>query len=192
MPNPSYQKGVKFEREVRDLLTSWGWWVTRSGHSRTPVDLVALRLGAIMLIQCKTHDYLAPAEREELRNLAVRAGGKAFLAGKRVRGKVTFRQVMAAGLVEVDIAATTPDARLADPTRTALDRIRDARRAGSLQPTFTTRDLVRVLGMNSRTAAQLLTQAVVKSPWSTRPTFVRVERGVYALAEEAAPAAGVS
>ena len=48
-----YSKGANFERRVRKHLEKQGWVVFRSAGSHSPADLIALRTGEVMLIQCQ-------------------------------------------------------------------------------------------------------------------------------------------
>jgi len=78
----SYSRGRRFEWLVRDLLESRGWVVVRAAGSK-PVDLVALRGGRALPIECK-YDAGMPRERRELlAELARRAGARALLATKK-------------------------------------------------------------------------------------------------------------
>ena len=77
----AYQIGRAFEYRCRDALRAKGYVVFRSPQSRSPADLVALRKGVVMLVQCKTRrDMLGRKERLELIELAESAGAKAVLA----------------------------------------------------------------------------------------------------------------
>ena len=82
----NYQRGYRFEVRVRKHLEAQGWRVFRSAGSRGPADLLALRLGEVMLIQCKANNgYLTPAERQKLVALANELGVIPVIVGKRGR-----------------------------------------------------------------------------------------------------------
>jgi len=49
----SYVKGRRFEHYIKDKLEAKGWIVTRSAGSKGPFDLLAVKNGKILLIQCK-------------------------------------------------------------------------------------------------------------------------------------------
>ena len=66
----NYDIGRKFEGRVKRHYESEGWFVIRSAGSHSLIDLVALRSGEVVLIQCKTDGVLSPLEREQLRTLA--------------------------------------------------------------------------------------------------------------------------
>lgn len=48
-----YRAGANFERRVRKDLENKGWVVFRSAGSHSPADLIALRFGEVMLVQCQ-------------------------------------------------------------------------------------------------------------------------------------------
>lgn len=69
----NYRKGRRFEYRVRDHLESRGWVVLRCSRSR-PFDLVALKEGMILLIECKLNGRACGAQRRMQEELASRAG----------------------------------------------------------------------------------------------------------------------
>lgn len=80
MPNSHYQAGYVLERAARTLLTVNGYLVIRASGSKGPADLVALKPGEVLLIQCKASERqrLGPAERAELHGAAQLAGATAL------------------------------------------------------------------------------------------------------------------
>jgi Holliday junction resolvase len=48
----SYRKGRRLEYVVRDMFRRRGWFVVRAAASK-PVDLVCLKGGDIVLVECK-------------------------------------------------------------------------------------------------------------------------------------------
>lgn len=80
----NYQRGAARERQLQDRLEEDGWVVTRSAGSKSPHDLHCSRAGETLLIQCKgsvksTYANFGPAERDELREAAAKAGATAYL-----------------------------------------------------------------------------------------------------------------
>ena len=65
-----YSVGYYFERRVRAWLEDRGWVVFRTGGSRGPVDLVALKAGEVLLVQVKVDGVLSPRERQDLYQLS--------------------------------------------------------------------------------------------------------------------------
>lgn len=48
----NYARGAAFERRVKARLEADGWYVARSAGSKTSVDLVAVKDGRVLFIQC--------------------------------------------------------------------------------------------------------------------------------------------
>lgn len=85
----SYVKGRRFEHYVKDKLEAKGWVVTRSAGSKGPFDLLAVKNGRILLIQCK---WRKSRIGKDLVDVALKAGGLPVLA-TRVRGRIVFLNV---------------------------------------------------------------------------------------------------
>ena len=49
----NYANGATFERRIAELLRAAGFEVIRSAGSHSPADLVALKPGLVVLVQCK-------------------------------------------------------------------------------------------------------------------------------------------
>ena len=82
-----YQDGTRFEHVVRHYLEQEGYWCTRSAGSKTKIDLVAIKVGQILLVQCKRDGKCSPAERVAIVALAACLPSVAVpvLAWKRLR-----------------------------------------------------------------------------------------------------------
>lgn len=85
-------RGDYLERQTRDALAQYGWFVIRAGGSLGCADLVALRLGKRpLLVQCKVlgrgrqMPRVDPAERMALFTTAKESGARAIIA-TRYRG----------------------------------------------------------------------------------------------------------
>jgi Holliday junction resolvase len=61
-----YSRGANFERRVAAYYKDKGFLVIRSAGSHSPVDLVALRAGEVILIQVKIDGRLSKIAREQL------------------------------------------------------------------------------------------------------------------------------
>jgi Holliday junction resolvase len=89
----NYRKGRRLEYVVRDMFRRRGWFVVRAAASK-PVDLVCLKGGDIVLVECKygvkgiRWDELAP-----LLEAAERANAKPVLAIAEKRGRVKIIDV---------------------------------------------------------------------------------------------------
>jgi len=80
--NP-YARGRRFEYRTRDYLRKLGWFVIRQSKSSFP-DLVALRDGSILLVECKVDGYIPSSERRHIVRLARKqVRGRAILAFRR-------------------------------------------------------------------------------------------------------------
>lgn len=87
----NYARGYAFERRVKLLLESMGYFVVRSSGSHGIADLVALRVDARLLIQCKRSGAISIAEWNELYDTCARIGAEPILAQMRgARGTVLY------------------------------------------------------------------------------------------------------
>jgi len=66
----SYEKGRRFEYRVRDFFKEHGFLVIRAAQSK-PIDLVCLKDGKSILVECKTNKKaLGRQGREEMLKMA--------------------------------------------------------------------------------------------------------------------------
>lgn len=79
-PASAFHRGRKFEWIVRKHFQCLGFFVLRSAASRTPVDLIAVKLGMLLFIQCKLKQELSKEQRVELGALAEHCGAIAISA----------------------------------------------------------------------------------------------------------------
>lgn len=78
-----YRRGADFERAVRAHLADHGYEVIRSAGSKTKVDLVAIKSGELLLIQCKLPSSDLPSsEWNRLRELARMCDARPIIALK--------------------------------------------------------------------------------------------------------------
>lgn len=82
-----YRKGRAFERETRIFLQKYGYLVMPSPRSAGPADLLAVKMGKILLVQCKLYGQLRKEERLALNKLSEKTGGIPILATKDRRDK---------------------------------------------------------------------------------------------------------
>lgn len=85
-----YYQGRAFEYRTRDLLRGLGFFVTRSPRSSSPSDLVAIRTGQVLLVQCKRDGRLAVNEWNTLFDLAASIGATPVLAGTPTATAIEF------------------------------------------------------------------------------------------------------
>jgi Holliday junction resolvase len=89
----SYRKGRRLEYVVRDMFKRRGWFVVRAAASK-PVDLVCLKDGEIVLVECKYGvKGVRWAELAPLLEAAERAKAKPVLAIAEKRGRVKMIDV---------------------------------------------------------------------------------------------------
>ena len=78
-------KGRRFEYRVRDLFKEKGYVVIRAAQSK-PIDLVCLKNGKTILVECKTDkSKLTMLRKLELLRLAQVSGASLILAYRRKR-----------------------------------------------------------------------------------------------------------
>ena len=73
------------EYRIRDLFRRNGYFVVRAAQSK-PIDLVCLRNGRSVLVECKAgSSFLGKERKRELLDLARQAGAAVVLARRRRR-----------------------------------------------------------------------------------------------------------
>jgi Holliday junction resolvase len=82
----NYSRGANFERRVRKHLEQQGWVVFRSAGSHSPADLIALKAGEVMLVQCQLDGYFTRAKKGALQILIEELNCQGCLAWRE--GKV--------------------------------------------------------------------------------------------------------
>lgn len=80
-----YTDGRRFEYDVRNDLEADGYWVIRAAGSKTKADLVAIKPGQLLIIQCKRNNKVGPAERAEIIRIAAMIDGVPVVAYKQPR-----------------------------------------------------------------------------------------------------------
>ena len=75
-----YRYGRQFEYRVRDDLKSLGYFVMRSPASKTPIDLIAVKPGVVLMVQCKTSGHLNPKGWNSIYDLAMSCGAVPVMA----------------------------------------------------------------------------------------------------------------
>lgn len=81
----NYEIGRRLEYRIRDLFRRNGYFVVRAAQSK-PIDLVCLRNGRSVLVECKVgRSFLGKERKRELLDLAKQAGASIVLARRRRR-----------------------------------------------------------------------------------------------------------
>ena len=89
-----YRYGRQFEYRVRDALKAIGYFALRSPASRTPIDVLAVRHGLVLFIQCKRNRMLRPGEWNELFDLAISCGAIPILASSVTGRGATYERLI--------------------------------------------------------------------------------------------------
>lgn len=85
----TYAKGARFERELLQFLNYKKFAVLRvpsSGNKVSPVDIVAIKKGLVVAIECKAWDRLPKPPKDQLNRMkewSDRAGAIGFVAWKK-------------------------------------------------------------------------------------------------------------
>jgi Holliday junction resolvase len=85
-----YQRGAAFERAVAARLADDGYLVMRAAGSHGVADLVAIKPGQVVLIQCKISGIISIADWNLFYETASRAGALPVLAYKPRRGVYAY------------------------------------------------------------------------------------------------------
>lgn len=93
--NMWYKKGRRFEYRIRNYFKARNFYVLRSPASQGPADLVAIKKGLILLIQCKSSSSVMGSlkEKEELSKLSESIGALPILAYRKSPQKIAFREI---------------------------------------------------------------------------------------------------
>ena len=78
-----YSRGRAFERKTRKYLQGYGYIAMPSPRSMGAADLLAVKKGEILLVQCKLYGMLRKNERIALEEMAKQAGGIPILATQK-------------------------------------------------------------------------------------------------------------
>lgn len=83
-----YRSGRDFEHRVRADLAEHGYFVVRAAGSKTKADLIAIKPGQALIVQCKRTALPSPAERREIIRIAdcLPGVGLPIIARKGPRG----------------------------------------------------------------------------------------------------------
>jgi hypothetical protein len=89
-----YRYGRQFEYLVRDDMKAAGYFALRSPASKTPIDVLAIRPGAVIMIQCKRNGACGVEEWNTLLALAASCGALPVLASLPVpRGGIVYELI---------------------------------------------------------------------------------------------------
>ncbi|MFP5204071.1 MAG: hypothetical protein ACLGSH_01805 [Acidobacteriota bacterium] len=89
-----YRLGRAFEYRARDALKAAGYFVLRSPASRSPIDLLAIKPGVVLMIQCKRSAALPVGEWNALYDLAISTGAVPLLASMPLSRGIAFSRLI--------------------------------------------------------------------------------------------------
>ena len=97
----NYETGRRLEYRIRDLFRRNGYFVVRAAQSK-PIDLVCLRSGRSVLVECKAgSSFLGKERKKELLDLAKQAGAPVVIA-RRKRRRVELTDLESGRLLELE------------------------------------------------------------------------------------------
>ena len=90
-----YRSGKRFEDRTGLHLTENGYFTVRAGGSRGVADLVAVKPGQVLLVQCKTDGKLPPGPWNALYDAAAACGAVPVLAERPGRRRLAYWRLTA-------------------------------------------------------------------------------------------------
>jgi len=101
MSSANYRRGADLERAAKHYLEDNGYYVIKSAGSKGIADLVGIKPGEILYVQCKLDGYLTPAERVSFRQAALASGAVPVVARWVKEGRAArtpgFRELTSMG-----------------------------------------------------------------------------------------------
>ena len=101
MSGSNYRRGADLERAAKKYLEDNGYYVIKSAGSKGVADLVGIKPGETLYVQCKTDGYLLPDERVRFRQAALKSGAVPVVARWVKEGRAArtlgFRELTSMG-----------------------------------------------------------------------------------------------
>ena len=88
-----YRTGRYFEYVIRDLFKSHNYFALRSPQSRSPLDIIAIKHGIVIMVQCKRGGYCSPDEWNKLYKLAMSCGSTPLIAFRSGKSKIELKKI---------------------------------------------------------------------------------------------------
>lgn len=82
--------GYRFEHRCQKYLRDNGYFVMRSPASKSPIDLVAIKPGQVLFVQCKTNGRLDPDGWNALMDAAEPAGAQPVMVERTAGLKLAW------------------------------------------------------------------------------------------------------
>ena len=96
MPNKSYQKGYRLERDIIKRLESCGYHCIRSGKSKFPDGIAcsktSITLPKIFYWESKWNKYLSKEEKKNSKSIMLQTG-LPFLVFYKDKGKIKWYEI---------------------------------------------------------------------------------------------------
>ncbi len=89
-----YRVGRSFEYRVRDAFRKIGYFVLRSPRSGSPVDLIAVKKGSLLFIQCKKGSILPRTEWNDLYKLSLSVDSIPILASSPFGQGIVYEKIL--------------------------------------------------------------------------------------------------
>jgi len=93
-----YAKGRRIEYKVKNILSKAGWYVWRLAASK-PFDLIAIKNGEILIVECKKGSSLTKMEKIKLLKIA-RNGGATPILAKYENNTMHFYKILSEDQME--------------------------------------------------------------------------------------------
>ena len=90
----NYSKGRNLEYSVKERLKGLGYMVFRCAGSR-PVDLIAIKEGKILLVECKTglNPFLSPKQSNHILEISKNSNATPILAVRKKHREIRWFEV---------------------------------------------------------------------------------------------------
>jgi Holliday junction resolvase len=94
-PTPAQRRGTRYEKRAAAALRKDGYFVMEARASKGLADLLALKIGQVLMVQVKSGDAdLADGWFNELFDAATRHGAMAVIADYPRAGKLRLRRII--------------------------------------------------------------------------------------------------
>ncbi len=90
-----YRLGRAVEYAVRDDLRKHGYFVLRSPASKTPIDLVAIKTGEVVFLQCKRSGAVSVKEWNEFWDLCISVDADPIIASRPTGRGIKYQRILA-------------------------------------------------------------------------------------------------
>jgi Holliday junction resolvase len=105
-----YARGAAFERKVAADLQTNGYVVVRAAGSHGKADVIGLKPGEVVLVQCKLGGprVVRPPEWNDLFDMSILAGAIAVIASRPRRGHIEYARVLGKRIARPGVRLSLP------------------------------------------------------------------------------------